>query len=56
MSKYTFTESGNALESLQVALDDYLCQYQTNIIILAMKSHIIVNMGIILLDNMYAFN
>ena len=39
VSKYTISESRNALESLQIALDDYLCRYQINMFILALKSH-----------------
>ena len=39
VSKYTFSESRNALESLKIALDDYLFRDQINILILAMNSH-----------------
>ena len=40
VSKYTFSESRNALESLKnIALDDYLFRDHINILILAMNSH-----------------
>ena len=39
VSKYTISESRNALESLAIALDDYLCRDQINIFILVLKSH-----------------
>ena len=37
VSKYTISESRNALESLKIALDDYVCRDQFNIFILALK-------------------
>ena len=39
VSTYTFSESRNVLESLKIALDDYLFRDQINILIIAMNSH-----------------
>ena len=39
VSKYILYESRNSLESLKIALDDYLIRDQINILILAMNSH-----------------
>ena len=45
ISKYIFSESRNALESLKRAVDDHLFRDQINILILAMTSHNFHNMS-----------